>query len=687
MNPVEISLVFHAHQPWGNLPEVVRRLTGECYRPFIEALLRAPHVRCGWHVSGPLLMWWEHEAPEVMEDLKRLTARGQIEWLVSGLYEPILSAWSSLDRRAQIKGMRAYLQKQFGAAKSDGLWLTERVWDPSLIRDLRAESVRYTWVDDHLPLSVGWRPDELRRPLWVESGGEYLTVLPIMERLRYAIPFQPLAVLDALREEVEGEGGGLLVYGDDMEKFGAWPGTADWVFEKGWLAEWFAWLKGIPCVLPGEAVRRWTPRGPCYLPTGSYREMGEWALPPEPPQTPDRQERRSGVWGHFLVRYSEANWLHKKVMALSLMARGRGERRRAAQESLMIAQGNDTYWHGIFGGLYYPHLRRVMWRHVCRAEQALALARPQLHLKDLDGDGEQEAWLKTSLASATVKLREGDMVDFLPFSAGENVFNVLTRRPERYHREWVERKQSSRLVGVVPSGKGVASIHDRSLEIPQSPDVHLIYDRAPKRSAVWHLWPFQEDVTPQAFEEGQLRSMWSPTVPWEVRANARRPSVILSKIQSEFTAFKTIELDAFGQLVLTLACQPFHHAFQAWSALEWNVDTQPGDRWRWIGEESEGEHQMTLGERGDEIHEAWSCHRDVRTLQRLRAEGGSVLTWRLPHRCTVWWQPLLTWSQSEKGLECTLQGATVICVWRLTHDQSEAVFLLAGRASSTGEEG
>src|SRR3977135_936063 len=42
--------------------------------------------------------------------------------------------------------------------------------------------------------------------------------------------------------------------------------------------------------------------------------------------------------------------------------------RAKATTHLLRAQCNDAYWHGIFGGLYAPHLRTALWRELIQAE-------------------------------------------------------------------------------------------------------------------------------------------------------------------------------------------------------------------------------------------------------------------------------------------------------------------------------
>src|SRR2546426_9754182 len=69
---------------------------------------------------------------------------------------------------------------------------------------------------------------------------------------------------------------------DDGEKFGVWPGTHAHVYEKGWLDRFFDRLlatEWLDLATLSDVVDRVEATAPVYLPTASYREMGEWALP------------------------------------------------------------------------------------------------------------------------------------------------------------------------------------------------------------------------------------------------------------------------------------------------------------------------------------------------------------------------------------------------------------------------
>ena len=73
-----------------------------------------------------------------------------------------------------------------------------------------------------------------------EEDGRRLDLFPISEALRYRFPFSPAAEAVQYLESLAGEGEEAAVYFDDIEKFGIWPETYEWVYEKGWLEDFIA---------------------------------------------------------------------------------------------------------------------------------------------------------------------------------------------------------------------------------------------------------------------------------------------------------------------------------------------------------------------------------------------------------------------------------------------------------------
>ena len=94
-----------------------------------------------------------------------------------------------------------------------------------------------------------------------------------------------------------------------------------------------------------------------------------------------------------------------------------------------------SYWHGVFGGLYLPHLRDAIWRTLAAAERELRAGEPlAVELLDSDGDGFEELWIHSDRFSAVVSPERGAAIEeYTLFGTEINYANALTRRREAYH--------------------------------------------------------------------------------------------------------------------------------------------------------------------------------------------------------------------------------------------------------------
>ena len=243
MSRVTLILCIHNHQPVGNLPGVFEQAYRDAYLPFLDAIERHPGVRLSLHNTGPLLEWYEERAPEYLERARALVARGQVEILTGGFYEPILPAIPERDALGQIRMMSDHVERVFGT-RTRGMWLAERVWEPRLARTIAEAGVEYLPLDDYEFRLAGLEDDDLVRSFVTEEQGVPLRVFPISKRLRYAIPFAPpedaLAHLRALAQRGDGL---MALFGDDGEKFGVWPGTREHVYAGGWLERFLSALE------------------------------------------------------------------------------------------------------------------------------------------------------------------------------------------------------------------------------------------------------------------------------------------------------------------------------------------------------------------------------------------------------------------------------------------------------------
>ena len=475
---VSLLLGVHAHQPVGNFPEVLDDAHARCYRPFLHTLYRYPGFRFAVHFSGWLLEYLFNKYPDDMGLLREMVERGQVEMFGGGDTEPVLAVIPSRDRIGQINALSDRLAR-LTHRRPSGAWLTERVWEATVIPALADAGIQYVTVDDYHFLCAGKQAAELAGYYTTEEDGRQLDLFPISEGLRYRIPFAPAQETVSFIERMTESGNpAAAVYFDDIEKLGIWPETHAWVYEKKWLEQF------IEGVLASSAIktehfagfRSAVPtRGVVYLPTTSYIEMNEWTLPAarahayanlvKQEKDHTRYERdkafiRGGIWKNFLSRYAESNWMHKRMLALSNRLHGLPAAQRSAELTALLyqAQANDAYWHGLFGGLYLPHLRRAVYNAIVALERRLDQVAPRtaVERRDADLDGVQEIFLHNDVLQAVV--RENDdaaVIELDSYSLQHNFGDTLARREEHYHRKLSLGEHAQAQSG------GIASAHDR----------------------------------------------------------------------------------------------------------------------------------------------------------------------------------------------------------------------------------
>jgi alpha-amylase len=463
MDPIRFCFGLHLHQPVGNFDYVFEDHVRDVYHPFLDAVEERGFFPVTLHISGPLLDWLEVHDRRYLDRMGRLAADGRVELLLAGYYEPVLASLPRADRLEQLAWMRDALHSRFGV-DADGLWLTERVWEPDLAADLADAEIRFALVDDRHFLVSGFEREALHGHYVTEHGGKRVALFPIDERLRYLIPFQPPTDTVTYLRSLRDRGERLAVLADDGEKFGGWPGTKEWVYDKGWLRDFMvaietAGTKGeVQLSTFADALQAIPSRGLAYLSTASYREMEGWSLPPAMARRlaaveqtvgadrvagPDGALLRGSHWRAFQVRYAESNRMHKKMLALSALCRARGNP-VGPRRAIGRAQCNDAYWHGVFGGLYLPFLRAAIWHHLADAEAELrageALTAERV---DIDYDGREELWVHSSACSVIVAPHRGGAIEELTrFADRANFADALTRRREAYHLEAAERAES-----------------------------------------------------------------------------------------------------------------------------------------------------------------------------------------------------------------------------------------------------
>ncbi|HSE68607.1 MAG TPA: alpha-amylase/4-alpha-glucanotransferase domain-containing protein [Gemmatimonadales bacterium] len=646
--PIRFIFGLHLHQPVGNFGSVFSQHLDEVYLPFLQKVDEREFFPLVLHISGPLLEWLEANGKAYLDLVSRLVDAGRLELLCAGMYEPVLASLHRQDRIEQIGWMRDKLRKRFGI-DARGLWLTERVWEPELAADLADAGVQYALVDDRHFLVTGFERKQLHAPWMTDSDGRRIALFPIDERLRYLIPFRPPAETAGYLRELASEGHRIAVLADDGEKFGGWPGTREWVYERGWLDEFVTTISAlvdngeVELSTFAEALPAVPTSGLAYLPTASYREMEGWALPAIAAQRLTNleaelgEERQSGPegallrgshWLNFLVKYVEANRMHKKMQALSLLCRDRGDP-SVARVAIGRAQCNDAYWHGVFGGLYLPHLRDAIWRELAIAEKALR-DRESLDAEvlDIDADGHPEIWVHSASFSAIVSPYRGGVIEeFTLFGSEVNYANTLTRRREAYHL--IAPKSDGHAEG---DNAGTPSIHDLEsrIRLNELPPVD------PEPRVLLRERGLETGLDQESYERGDFDSLDMPgdgPLPYTIEPLPDRLTLSFKLVETGITTFeKHYSFSTDGRLTATY-------------------------RWSPAALEPEGVFTVEVSYRGP--------------LEITASPSADI-----------WSYDITTVAKSERGLEETVQGRSVTFRWPRAEGSAMLELVPAGEVES-----
>ena len=686
---VRLVLALHNHQPVGNFDGVIAEAVRDSYQPFLDVLEDFPDLAVVIHTSGSLLEWLVANDPGYVERLRSFVERGQVEVLGGPFFEPVLASIPRRDRVGQIRAYSDFLERTLGV-RPRGMWVPERVWEHGYTGDVTAAGIEYTLLDDLHFRGAGLADDDLTGPYLSEDEDRLLRIVPIQERLRYIVPFHPVdEVIEWLWKFGEQHPGGIATFGDDGEKFGVWPGTQKHVFEDGWLRTFFErltnethWLKTVTL---SEAVDAQPPRGRISLPDASYREMMEWALPPDrnlqlrrlqreheqfDETWPDlKQYVRGGTWRGFLAKYREAADMQARMKEVSRLIDGTADVSDEARTHLYRGQCNCPYWHGSFGGLYLPFLRQAIYKELIAAERAVRPNRGEVVIDaaDFNLDARPEVRLASErLVAFLSPATGGHLYELDVRDIGVNLLATLDRRFEPYHQELQQQ-----LRGELPENAQPVDVKADDLV------EKLRYDTWPRRALVDHFLADDCDLAAFRRGEGHIGDFATGEYTARLRMHDDRSSAVLSRTgrvgEHDVTLTKTLTLEAArpGELVVQYDLENLPRDRTLRLGIEWNIaGLAPGadDRYLYAGREGDIGAGEKLGPIETVVDTAATDAGDVQRVGLVDEWLGLDVSLDLSTPATLWTHPIETVSSSEGGLELVYQSTSVVPVFAVTAD-------------------
>ncbi len=502
--------------------------------------------------------------------------------------------------------------------------------------------------------------------------------------LRYRIPFREVdEVIDYLRGQATDAGDRVGMMGDDGEKFGAWPTTWEHCWgERRWVERFFTALEAnadwLTTTTPSAWLADHPPIGRVYVPTGSYAEMGEWALPADEGLVfsdvlhraqaegrPETRWLRGAFWRNFQVKYREINDLHKRMLRVSsvVAAMPDGPERDLALDHLYQGQSNDCYWHGLFGGIYISHMRLATYEHLIAAEdlaESSAGALVAAEQADLDMDGVDEVRLTDAGQVVTVDLDGGAGIggwDIRPVRHA--LAAVMRRRPEAYHATLKAFESKAPVAAGAADGEAPASIHDAVRVKEPGLAARLVYDAYERRSGLVRALAI--DATPEDWAAARARELgdavdgsFELVALGDGRLVTRRDATIAG---ASVRVTKTLTLGGDRRApTLALQADLEHLAgpeVRVRVGVEWALTMLGGGgnpaAWWDVG-----------GVRS--AHDASGASEWISTIaQGNDYIGVSVTT--TAAEADAWWAPIETVSNSENGFERMYQGSALLLSW------------------------
>lgn len=521
MKKLFLGLAIHNHQPGDNFSHVFGKAYDCSYLPMIDALEAHPGIHISLHYSGCLLDWLIENRPDFIGRVAALVKRGQVEIMTGGYYEPILPMIPDADKLGQIAKLSSAILERF-KYKPTGMWLAERVWEPHLPKSMAQAGVKWTVVDDNHFKMVGLSDSNLLGYYVTEEEGRPVKVFASSKKLRYIIPWwQVKDVIEYLKSLATEDGDTIIMMGDDGEKFGLWPRTYKHCWEDGWMEQFFTsieengdWLRTIPL---GEYAEKYPPIGKAYLPAASYAEMQEWSLPPAVSyeyghllkdleienQDDILKFVHAGFWRSFMSKYPEINSMQKKMLRVhDKVCRARqtcdGD---AGLDELWRGQCNCPYWHGVFGGIYFGHIRHGIYRHLIAAENAAdrILSEKKSFIicddVDFDSDARNEILIESDKQNIYIDPQDGGSIfEWDLRRIRHNLGAVMTRRDEAYHRDLVEAERKRRADDCKADDGKVKTIHDIVKSKQEDLDKLLFYDKYRRASFIDHFFSIDTTV-------------------------------------------------------------------------------------------------------------------------------------------------------------------------------------------------
>ncbi len=143
---MKVVNLLHFYQPHNQQHDILNRIVNECYRPLVNGLLERPQAKLTVNISGVLTnLLIEQGYNDVVDGLKVLSERGQIEFTESSMYHAFLPLLQKEEIIRQITQNNKINKKYIGESYNPTGFFSPEMSINSNVLEVVSE-LGYSWV-------------------------------------------------------------------------------------------------------------------------------------------------------------------------------------------------------------------------------------------------------------------------------------------------------------------------------------------------------------------------------------------------------------------------------------------------------------------------------------------------------------------------------------------------------------
>ncbi|GEM_PF-2164021 len=642
---VNLLVGFHGHAPFEALKNDSGVSLFKNYINIIDCLENLPNIKTTFHLSGNLLTYLDKKYTDFSSKLRNMLEKNQLELFGGGLYEPIFPFIPKEDRETQLMLMNRLLNHIYGYTPY-GAWIPEYSWEPSIALNLAKSRIHYTCLSKEYFTSSGLLEKEITGYYLTEEEGRKVAVFPIQFELNELIlkssPDEVLKEVIDHAKSTSSEKPSIVLF---------YNGLIDNEDTVKWLKNFFQIInektEGVDTKLFNDYFTSNKPQGRIYLPTLH------------------NLSKDNGSIKNFLLKYPEANLLHKKMLRVSkkINSAKEGKSRfkvikemiNQAHDLLLKGQCSDPYWDNTSGGIYQPLARHNTYTNLIKAEKLIDSASRQgskwiqVSEIDYDCDGNDEIIVETETQNIYISPASGGSVlehDYRPKNI--NIINTMSRKSELYHKN-----------NASPS---------------LSHNGNLIYDKYPKVNLVDHF--LENDLNLEQCKANNLKHLTKEIIiPYNIeKIKAKEETckitfntpIKLEKLEDcPEIEFKKQLNTRSGDASLFIDYALTNKSTNKCSflfAVEFNFNISHitrNDVYFYLGENTDNKTPNPDVKSSEEL-------KNINQICLYNKNTGInlILSWNVP--CNLFRYPIETLSYNNERLEKVYQGSTILPCWNVT---------------------